>query len=585
MEYLSISTCLVFLFIAICNAQRDALPDLNSLDLFKDHPMDIGTLLPESLLRDSSLPSSLMGRNIQTQPSLMGRDIQTPSPLMGRDIQTPSPLIGRDIQTPSPLIGRDIPTSTVATTETVKFVPLSATKPATKAFFSMRNAEIVNPTQVQANTSKITVSPFPATVAQFPATAPPFPATAPPFPATEIVKSIPTSVAQPPGKSSIITDTMVYKTKLNPSSSDLGLNGRVVHEFLPQNVWRDMKTQSNALSNDFKDGFNVAGSSILVSDVFKQPWNRQNLNGGSFILQNRIKKLKQKKKIRKQIIKNKQPSIEQLTNILKRENTLLNIALGLISKDKSYLKDSLFSRKNNCPYKPHLLNKKFFMEKVKDNGWIKRRCALGTAYDQDTCECSINIGYQPEGCKPEVFMDFNKGAVVDLSSNEIPCGVEGVVSLSDLAYFNGASRIIIWRYTNFDFQHAMTLKFRFKSEAKSRSKPHPLITNCGTGQEEPSFGVILNSFADVLTFFVKTTESEIKFLTFKINPMEWNDVIYSYDGEHLTGKVNGLEKRKSVNGNVEIRSAEMMFGHCERYGYFKGFLDDVKIYNCVPKEI
>ncbi|CAG2224125.1 unnamed protein product [Mytilus edulis] len=392
----------------------------------------------------------------------------------------------------------------------------------------MRNAEIVQPTQVQANTSKITVSPFPATL--------------PPFQATEIVKTIPTSVAPPPVKSSIITDTMVYKTKLKPSPSDLGFNGRVVHEFLPQNIWRDMKTQSNSLSNDFKDSFNVAGSSILLSDVFKQPWNRPNLNGGSFILQNRINKLKQKKKIRKQIIKNKQPSIEQLTNILKRENTLLNIALGLISKDKSYLKDSLFSRKNKCPYKPHSLNKKFFMEKVKDNGWIKRRCALGTAYDQDTCECSINIGYQPEGCKPEVFMDFNNGAVVDLSSNEIPFGVEGVVSLSDLAYFNGASRIIIWRYTNFDFQHAMTLKFRFKSEAKSRSKPHPLITNCGTGQEEPSFGVILNSFADVLTFFVKTTESEIKFLTFKINQMEWNDVIYSYDGEHLTGKVNGLEK-------------------------------------------
>ncbi|CAC5391877.1 unnamed protein product [Mytilus coruscus] len=519
MEILSISTCLIFLFIVICNAQKDALPDLNSLDLFKDHPMDIGSLLPDTLLRDSSIPSSLMPR--------------------------------------------DNNPSTTATTERVKFASLSATKPA-KAVFSMKNAEIVKPTQVQANITKMTVSPFPV---------------------TEIIENIPTSEAPPPVKSSINKETMVYKTQLKPSSSDLGLNGRVVHEFLPQNVWRDMKTPSNSLSNDFKDGFNVAGSSILLSDVFKQPWNRQNLNSGSFILQNRRNKLKQKKKIRKQIIKHKQPSIEQLTNILKRENTLLNIALGLISKDKSYLKDSLFNRKNKCPYKPYSLNKKFFMEKIKDNGWIKRRCALGTAYDQDTCECSINIGYQPEGCKPEVFMDFNKGAIVDLSSNEIPCGVEGVVSLSDLAYFNGASRIIIWRYTNFDFQHALTLKFRFKSEAKSRRKPHPLITNCGTGQEEPSFGVILNSFSDVLTFFVKTTKSEIKFLTFKINPMEWNDVIYSYDGEHLTGKVNGLEKRESVKGNVEIRSAEMMFGHCERYDYFKGFLDDVKIYNCVPKEI
>jgi hypothetical protein len=41
-------------------------------------------------------------------------------------------------------------------------------------------------------------------------------------------------------------------------------------------------------------------------------------------------------------------------------------------------------------------------------------------------------------------MDFNKGVIEDQSENKIPCGIEGVVSLSNLAYFNGASRIIFW---------------------------------------------------------------------------------------------------------------------------------------------
>lgn len=36
------------------------LPDLQSLDLFRDHPVDIGFLLPDSLLADSSVPSSLI---------------------------------------------------------------------------------------------------------------------------------------------------------------------------------------------------------------------------------------------------------------------------------------------------------------------------------------------------------------------------------------------------------------------------------------------------------------------------------------------------------------------------------------------
>jgi muramoyltetrapeptide carboxypeptidase LdcA involved in peptidoglycan recycling len=97
-------------------------------------------------------------------------------------------------------------------------------------------------------------------------------------------------------------------------------------------------------------------------------------------------------------------------------------------------------------------------------------------------------------------MDFNKGVIEDQSENKIPCGIEGVVSLSNLAYFNGASRIIFWRYTNFDFQRSITLKFRFKSQSQSRNAPHPLVTNCGTGHDEPSVGLILNSFADVLAF-------------------------------------------------------------------------------------
>ena len=76
-------------------------------------------------------------------------------------------------------------------------------------------------------------------------------------------------------------------------------------------------------------------------------------------------------------------------------------------------------------------------------------------------------------CTPEVAMDFNKGVIEDQSENKIPCGIEGVVSLSNLAYFNGASRIIFWRYTNFDFQRSITLKFRFKSVSISECTSPP----------------------------------------------------------------------------------------------------------------
>lgn len=48
--------------------------------------------------------------------------------------------------------------------------------------------------------------------------------------------------------------------------------------------------------------------------------------------------------------------------------------------------------------------------------------------------------------------------------------------------------------------------------------------------------------------FIPFMHNQMSFL----QPMEWNDVIYSYDGEHLTGKVNGLEKRVSVTGILII---------------------------------
>jgi hypothetical protein len=153
---------------------------------------------------------------------------------------------------------------------------------------------------------------------------------------------------------------------------------------------------------------------VLLSDVFKQPWNRQHTIRGSFILptdpflSHRNRSIRNKKRKEKLISKYKKqtdrlqkqtpnPSIEQLTNILKRERTLLNIALGLIKKDKYYLTNALLKGRAKCQYKPYRLDKRFFMELVEDAGWIKRRCALGTAYDQETCECSINIGYQPAG--------------------------------------------------------------------------------------------------------------------------------------------------------------------------------------------
>lgn len=349
------------------------LPDLQSLDLFRDHPVDIAFLMPDSLLEDSSLPSSLVA-SINT-------------------------------------------TDNMATNRPPTVLSMSAAKPVkSTAVFSMKNAKFAKPPLVSENmtlhipATKVTKLPIiPTHVTKLPVT--PSQVTKLPVTPTQVTIAPPPPVKQ----SSFVTSPPHAKktTKLPPN---LDISGRVVHQFLPENVWNDIKMQANSLdsmSHTFKDSFNIAESSVLLSDVFKQPWNRQNTIRGSFILptdpllshRNRsIRKQKRKEKLiskyKKQTDRHKQtpnPSIEQLTNILKRESTLLNIALGLIKKDKHYLTNALLRGRAKCQYKPYRLDKRFFMELVEDAGWIKRRCALGTAYDQETCECSINIGYQPAG--------------------------------------------------------------------------------------------------------------------------------------------------------------------------------------------
>lgn len=350
------------------------LPDLQSLDLFRDHPVDIGFLLPDSLLADSSVPSSLIASVNNTD--------------------------------------------NMSTNRPPTVLSMSASKPVkSTAVFSMKNAKFAKPPLVSENmtlhipATKVTKLPvIPTHVTKLPVT--PSQVTKLPVTLTQVTITPP-----PPVEQSSAVTLLPHAKKTTKLPTNLDISGKVVHQFLPENVWNDIKMQANSLdsiSHTFKDSFNIAESSVLLSDVFKQPWNRQHTIRGSFILptdpflSHRNRSIRKKKRKEKLISKYKKqtdrqqkqtpnPSIEQLTNILKRESTLLNIALGLIKKDKYYLTNALLKGRAKCQYKPYRLDKRFFMELVEDAGWIKRRCALGTAYDQETCECSINIGYQPAG--------------------------------------------------------------------------------------------------------------------------------------------------------------------------------------------
>lgn len=320
--------------------------------------MDVGALLPKTLVKDSQIPTSLLSSS----------NSNTSNPEYGVKEQT-------------------------------KVVSISAAKPVMKkkTVFSMKNAEVVETKQtVGPTTSKPTEQTYPnSTFVDYPT-----------LPERDdiIPKPNPPSTSLPRQSVKPSPSIEPISTQSSTTVKETKVGSRVLHEFLPQNMLESMQGQSTTLNRQFKDSFNIAESSVLLSDVFNKPWNKQGLTGDSYILKNRLKSMKHSKK-RRNKPSTTMSTFDHLTSLLKRENTLLNIALGLITKDKNLIKDSL-KKKSRCPYKPYSLDRRYFMEKVKDGGWMKRRCALGTAYDQETCECSIYVGYQPVGKQPFLFLFF-----------------------------------------------------------------------------------------------------------------------------------------------------------------------------------
>jgi hypothetical protein len=120
---------------------------------------------------------------------------------------------------------------------------------------------------------------------------------------------------------------------------------------------------------------------------------------------------------------------------------------------------------------------------------------------------------QPNGkCPTEFMLNFKK----KLNSNS---GVElhGVDVRDGKALFEGSSYLKIWRYLRYDYTDKLQVTFKFKPTSGPRTEPYTLVSNC-EGDQEPSFGIVLNTFKDLATFFLKTYETESqKFMTFRID--------------------------------------------------------------------
>ncbi|XP_052219210.1 uncharacterized protein LOC127836592 isoform X1 [Dreissena polymorpha] len=257
---------------------------------------------------------------------------------------------------------------------------------------------------------------------------------------------------------------------------------------------------------------------------------------------------------------------------------------------------------SECRYKPDPQSQYYFIYK---NGATEHRfrCALGTAFDEMTCECSIRVS-DHDDCL-EVHMDFNNGVVEDSSLNNLPIGNENVEitnsssPLAGIALFGGDGKLTIWRYQNYDFRNHIMLKVQFRP-GPGGDRIQTLISNCGS--ESPSIAILYDTNMKEAVLILKTDNDTQKDLRFKIDPTEWNDVTYIYDGMEFIGIVNGVRryvskqdphllgiiggeiKSVATKGLIEIRDSAVTLGQCPLYGSYIGAMVDIQIYTCIPRD-
>ncbi|WAR28918.1 NRP-like protein [Mya arenaria] len=276
--------------------------------------------------------------------------------------------------------------------------------------------------------------------------------------------------------------------------------------------------------------------------------------------------------------------------------------IARINKPAKAMRMGILGPVHECRYRPDPSSKYFFLHK---DGKVEHRlrCAIGTAFDEMTCECSIRVT-DHDDCL-EVHMDFNNGMVEDSSVNNLPIGNENVEitnsssPLAGIALFGGDGKLTIWRYQNYDFRDHIMLKVQFRP-GPGGDRVQSLISNCG--KDAPSVAILYDGQLQEVVLVLQTDNDTLKELRFVINPNEWNDVTYIYDGQEFIGIVNGVRRYvsrqdphllgiiggeiKSVKtkGIIEIRHAPLILGQCPLFGNYIGAMVDIQVYTCIPRD-
>ncbi|KAL5006241.1 hypothetical protein ScPMuIL_015047 [Solemya velum] len=221
-----------------------------------------------------------------------------------------------------------------------------------------------------------------------------------------------------------------------------------------------------------------------------------------------------------------------------------------------------------------------FEQNMPGFGWVRMPCAPGTKFNPKDCNCTLHVSYNVERvCKPELHIPFDKDCQ-DHSGRNVYVRNENVIVQNGVGFFNGHSRLLIPRFSNFNSQSDIVIKLRYKEapgymygSTKNGVGIESLITNGDCGS--PATLIIAKS-QNHLHFGLRTAIGNVASFTIGKPNTEWKNVTLIHDRNTLEGRVNSIAEVESNIGQLQDTSCDLQVGHGDHFNNFIGYIDELR---------
>ncbi|PVD32910.1 hypothetical protein C0Q70_08357 [Pomacea canaliculata] len=235
-----------------------------------------------------------------------------------------------------------------------------------------------------------------------------------------------------------------------------------------------------------------------------------------------------------------------------------------------------------CPYRARPNNESFYYHLKAEA--FSYPCGLQRIFNSTSCLCQDD---PRAGCGPTIDLPF------DTSSPNKSVPLRTVAGSHGRAgYFDGTSRVVIYRYSNSGFYtDYFLMQFRVKptSVAALGAGEVALVSNGDCGVTE-SLGITLSS--NYVSFKVQQEgSSRLEVLRVPYSPSsDWLDIKFVYErlGDGLysfTGTVNGQSQSLEMTSVIATRACALHIAQGQNYRNLDGYVDDFQIWMCKPSTV